>query len=190
MSIENQRLISLIEFAQQSARLRAKTASTVGQHRQFAVYERDVQGLSGIRLNSEDSDGAGEEWLIVERISETRPPEVTDELLRPWMDLTRSPEVEPRLKTSVEGSALIAAGCCRSSLTEVTSDASVPVVDPKQDVALEDFEGRASVKGAFDAYVQGKWAVWSKEEKRRRKVIRIYAELFTLKQALEGKDHD
>ena len=59
MSIENQRLVSLIEFAQQSARLRAKTASTVGQHRQFALYERDIQGLSGIRLNTEDSEKPG-----------------------------------------------------------------------------------------------------------------------------------
>jgi len=187
MSIENQRLVSLIEFAQQSARLRAKTASTVGQHRQFALYERDIQGLSGIRLNSIDTEGDDGAWLVVERISETRPPDVTDELLRPWIDLTRTPEVDPRLKTSVEGSILIAAGYCRSSLTEAAAnDTSIPTVDPRHDVTLEEFDRSASVKGAFDAYSQGKWAVWSKEEKRRRKVIRIYAELFTLKQILEG----
>jgi very-short-patch-repair endonuclease len=187
MSIENQRLVSLIEFAQQSARLRAKTASTVGQHRQFALYERDIQGLSGIRLNTEDSDGDDGAWLVVERISETRPPDVTDEILRPWIDLTRSPEVDPRLKTSVEGSILIAAGYCRSSLTEAGANhTSIPTVDPKQDVTLEEFDERTSVQGAFDSYSKGKWAVWSKEEKRRRKVIRVYAELFTLKQVLEG----
>jgi hypothetical protein len=187
MSIENQRLVSLIEFAQQSARLRAKTASTVGQHRQFALYERDIQGLSGIRLNTADSDGDDGPWLVVERLSETRPPDVTDELLRPWIDLTRSPEVEPRLKTSVEGSILIAAGYYGPSVTERTTDGSpLPAIDPKQDVRLEDFDKRASVKGSFDAYTQGKWAAWSKDEKRRRKVIRVYAELFTLKQVLEG----
>ena len=187
MSIENQRLVSLIEFAQQSARLRAKTASTVGQHRQFALYERDIQGLSGIRLNTEDSDGDDGAWVVVERTSETRPPDVTDELLRPWIDLTRSPEVDPKLKTAVEGSVLIAAGYCRSSQTEAgANDTSIPSVDPKQDVTLEGFDKRASVQGAFDAYWKGKWVVWSKEEKRRRKVIRIYAELFTLKQVLEG----
>lgn len=187
MSIENQRLVSLIEFAQQSARLRAKTASTVGQHRQFALYERDLQGLSGIRLNTEDSDGDDGAWLVVERISETRPPDITDELLRPWVDLTRSPEVEPRLRISVEGSILIAAGYYRSSLTDsVPNESPLPAIDPKQDVRLEDFDKMASVKGAFEGYTQGKWAVWSKEEKRRRKVIRVYAELFTLKQVLEG----
>jgi very-short-patch-repair endonuclease len=186
MSIENQRLVSLIEFVQQSARLRAKTASTVGQHRQFAIYERDIQGLSGIRLNTEDSDGDDGAWLVVERISETRPPDV-DELLRPWIDLTRSPEVEPRLKSSVEGSILIAAGYRRSPLTEAgPNDTSIPTVDPMQDIKLEEFDRSASVHGAFDSYSKGQWAVWSKEEKRRRKVIRIYAELFTLKQVLEG----
>src|SRR5216683_1449550 len=132
MSIENQRLVSLIEFAQQSARLRTKTASTVGQHRQFALYEREIQGLSGIRLNTEDSDGDDGAWLVVERISETRPPDITDELLRPWIDLTKSPEVEPRLKTSVEGSTLIDAGYYRSSLTEGANDTSIPTVDPQQ----------------------------------------------------------
>src|ERR1035438_347715 len=165
MSIENQRLVSLIEFAQQSARLRAKTASTVGQHRQFALYERDIQGLSGIRLNTEDSDDGA--WLVVERISETRPPDVTDELLRPWIDLTRSPEVEPRLKSSVEGSILIAAGYRRSPLTEAGANGtSIPTVEPKRDVTLEEFDGSASVHGAFDSYSKGKWAVWSKDEKR------------------------
>ena len=187
MSIENQRLISLIEFAQQSARLRAKTASTIRQHQQFVLYERDVQGLPGIRLNSVDTEGDDGAWLVVERISETRPPDVADERLRLWMDLTRSPEVDPRLRTSVEGSILIAAGYYRSSLTEAAVDhTSIPAIDPKQNITLEEFDRTSSVKGAFDAYSQGKWAVWSKEEKRRRKVIRVYAELFTLKQILEG----
>lgn len=187
MGIENQRLVSLIEFAQQSARLRAKTVSSVVQHRQFALYERDIQGLPGIRLNADDTEGSDAAWLVVERISETRPPDVTDELLRPWMDLTRSPEVEPRLRASVEGSVLIEAGYYRSSLKDAApSQTSLRAIDPKQDVMLEEFDRRDYVKGAFGAYTQGKWTAWSKEEKRRRKVIRIYAELFTLKQVLEG----
>jgi len=187
MGIENQRLVSLIEFAQQSARLRAKTASSVSQHRQFALYERDIQGLSGIRLNSEDANGGDGAWLVVERVSETRPPDVNDELLRLWMDLTRSPEVEPRLRTSVTGASLIAAGCYRSSLEDAAgSETDLRAIDPKQDVTLDDFDRKDDVKGAFLAYTQGRWAAWSKEEKRRRKVIRIYAELFTLKQVLEG----
>jgi hypothetical protein len=40
MSIEQERLLSLVEFAQQSARLRTTPASTITQHGVFALYER------------------------------------------------------------------------------------------------------------------------------------------------------
>jgi hypothetical protein len=69
MSIEQERLLSLVEFAQQSARLRTTPASTITQHGVFALYEHQVQGLPGITLNA-GNDGEDEIWLIVERLHE------------------------------------------------------------------------------------------------------------------------
>jgi len=45
MTIEKERLLSLIEYAQQSARLRAKPPSTITQHNQFALYEHQLRDL-------------------------------------------------------------------------------------------------------------------------------------------------
>jgi hypothetical protein len=40
MTIQNERLLSIIEFAQQSARLSAKPAATVAQHADFKLSAR------------------------------------------------------------------------------------------------------------------------------------------------------
>ncbi|OGX37179.1 MAG: hypothetical protein A3C53_03370 [Omnitrophica WOR_2 bacterium RIFCSPHIGHO2_02_FULL_68_15] len=53
MSIERDRLLSIIEFAQQSARLRSKPAATVTEHGLFALYEHQMQGLPGIRVKQQ-----------------------------------------------------------------------------------------------------------------------------------------
>jgi len=72
MSLERDRLLSLIEFSQQSARLRGKPAATVAAHRLFALYEHEIRGLPGIRLNIEGPESEDEIWLAVERLHETR----------------------------------------------------------------------------------------------------------------------
>jgi len=51
MSVERNRLLSLIEFCQQSALLRGKPAASVAAHGLFALYEHEIQGLPGIRIN-------------------------------------------------------------------------------------------------------------------------------------------
>lgn len=56
MSVERDRLLSLIEFAQQSARLRGKPAATVAAHSLFALYEHEIQALPGT-LRVDLSDG-------------------------------------------------------------------------------------------------------------------------------------
>jgi hypothetical protein len=59
ISIERDRLLSLVEFVQQSARLRAKPAANVATHGLFALYEHQMQGLPGIRVNVNDADFLG-----------------------------------------------------------------------------------------------------------------------------------
>ena len=85
MIIEKDRLLSLIEFTQQSARLRGKPAATVAAHGLFALYEHELQGLPGIRINVNGPESEDEIWLAVERLHETRPPEIANAVLRPWV---------------------------------------------------------------------------------------------------------
>src|SRR3990167_11476441 len=78
-SLEEERLLSLIEFAQQSARLKLNPTKDVGRHGIFHLFEHDLISLPGIHLNpNEDED---ELWLRIERLSETQPPEPKDPLL-------------------------------------------------------------------------------------------------------------
>ncbi len=96
MNVERDRLLSLIEFSQQSARLRGRPAATVAAHGLFALYEHELQGLPGIRINANGPENEDEIWLAVERLHETRPPDVTSAALRPWVQMTNAPTEEPR----------------------------------------------------------------------------------------------
>ena len=117
MSVERDRLLSLIEFSQQSARLRGKPAATVSAHGLFALYEHEIQELPGIRINVNGPESEDEIWLAVERLHEMRPPDVASALLRPWVQMTQAPTEEPRLREAADGASLIAAGThCSSDL--------------------------------------------------------------------------
>ncbi len=115
MSVERDRLLSLIEFSQQSARLRGKPAATVAAHGLFALYEHEIQGLPGIRINVNGPESEDEIWLAVERLHETKPPDIASAVLRPWVQMTQGPTEEPRLREATDGASLIAAGTHCSS---------------------------------------------------------------------------
>ena len=182
MSIERNRLLSLIEFSQQSARLRGKPAATVAAHGLFALYEHEIQGLPGIRINVNESED--EIWLAVERLHETRPPDIASAVLRPWVLITHAPTAEPQLRDATDGASLIAEGTHCSS--ESPPEQGKPVIAPETTVMLSDYNTCAVVKAQFATYLDTKWRPWAEEEKLRRKTIRIYSQLFTLKQQLEG----
>jgi very-short-patch-repair endonuclease len=186
MTIEQERLVSLVEFAQQSARLRKTPVHSVTQHGSFTLHEHQLQGLPGIRLNN-DTETEDEIWLSVERLPERKPPEIASSLLKPWVQLTQGPNEEPLLLDTVDGASLIAAGTHCSSLRAARTDEerAKPVIDPQTTVMLADCDTAAAVKAQFAAYLP-KWRAWADEEKLRRKTIQQYAKLFTLKQQLEG----
>ena len=186
MSVEQERLLSLVEFAQQSARLRSAPVTTVSQHGVFSLYEEQLRGLPGITLNStSDTD---EIWLGVERRRETKPPEIRDPLLQPWIHMTQGPTEEPLLKEATDGGSLIASGSHRSSLkTHLTKDEDrKPAIDPRKTLLLEEHAEKAAVRGAFEMYVESSWKPWAETEKLNRRSIKLYSQLFTLKQQLEG----
>jgi hypothetical protein len=188
MTIEKERLLSLIEYAQQSARLRTKPVSTITQHNQFSLYEHQLRDRPGISLNIENDDGENEFWLVVKRLHETNPPEVTSAVLKPWIEMTKGPDSEPKLKTSTDGASLVTAGTHSSSLSQRLSDqgSKLPQIDPRATVILEAYENQNVVRAHFQAYLESKWHPWANQERHRRWIIRLYSQLFTLKQQLEG----
>ena len=184
MRVEKDRLLSLIEFSQQSARLRGKPGATVAAHGLFALYEHEIQGLPGIRINVNGSEGEDEIWLAVERLQEMRPPDVASAVLRPWVQMTQAPTEEPRLREAVDGASLIAAGTHCSSVKP--PEQGKPAIDPETTITLSDYQETRLVRAQFATYLATKWRPWAEEEKRRRRTISLYSQLFTLKHQLEG----
>ena len=184
MSIERDRLLSLIEFCQQSARLRGKPAATVAAHGHFVLYEHELQGLPGVRINVNGLASEDEIWLAVERLHEMKPPDVVSAVLRPWVQMTQAPTEEPRLREAADGASLIAAGTHCSSVK--APEQGKPAVDPKATITLSDYEDAPLVRAQFATFLTTKWRPWADEEKRRRRTIRLYSQLFTLKHQLEG----
>ena len=187
-SLEQDRLVALIEFAKESAKLRAKPASTVTQHGVFALWEHDIQGRPGIALNVDRDEGADEVWLEVKRLHETKALEPKSAVLKPWVELTQVPEGEPKLRSTVEGAALIAAGTHRSTLQapRKPEESDLPEIKPDELLPLGGYDQEPQVRSQFSTYVENIWRPWAEEEKRRRWTIRLYGQLFTLKQQLEG----
>ena len=184
MSIEKDRLLGLIEFSQQSARLRGKPAATVAVHGIFALYEHEIQGLPGIRINVNSLESEDEIWITVERLHETMPPDIASAILRPWVQMTRGPMEEPRLREAVVGASLIAAGTHCSSVKP--PEPGKPAIAPETTITFSDYKAAPQVRAQFATYLATKWHPWAEEEKRRRRTIRLYSQLFTLKQQLEG----
>ena len=97
MSIEKARLLSLIEFAQQAARMNSKSVARVDQHGLFKLYEHELFDLPGIKLNLNPAEEEEELWMSITRLHETRPPEIKNAVLQPWVGIVNNPAVEPRL---------------------------------------------------------------------------------------------
>jgi phosphopantetheinyl transferase (holo-ACP synthase)/DNA-directed RNA polymerase subunit L len=182
--IERNRLLSLIEFSQQSDRLRSKPTASISSHGIFALYEHEIQGLPGIRINVNGSESEDEIWLSVKRLHEVRPPDVVSAILRPWLQMTQRPSEEPHLRETINSADLIAAGTHCSS--ENPPEQGKTVIAPDIMVSLSNYDKFTQVKAQFVTYLDSKWHPWAKEEKLRRKCIRLYSQLFTLKQQLEG----
>lgn len=177
MSIQQERLHSLIEFAQHSARLRTRLATDVAQYNIFHAHERDISELPGLHFSGANEDK--EAWLIIERLQEFPAPQPASDHLRVWLDLTNDPGKEPELRTHLAAVTLRSIGVTAASKDEAGSDAD-------QLLLFETYEQRSLVEDQSKSYIEQNWKPWSIEEKRRRRTISLYAKLFTLKQQLEG----
>jgi very-short-patch-repair endonuclease len=177
MALEHDRLLSLIQYAQQAAALKGAPVCDVARHNIFHEYEHSLQGLPGLHFNEgEEND---EIWLSVERVHESHPPKPSSPLLEIWLEVSNHPTKEPALKQGVELAKLLE---MKLAVLEENHDP----LDIKRLVLLLDFDHKAEVEAQFKSYLKTKWEPWSVEEKKRRRTIQLYGKLFTLKQHLEG----
>ncbi|HAU1423044.1 TPA: AAA family ATPase [Legionella pneumophila] len=176
-SMEEERLLSLIEFAQQSARLKLNPVKDAVKHGLFNRFEHELLSSPGVHINiGEDDD---ELWLRVERLVETHPPEPQDPQLIPWLDLSRKTEIAPVLKSAIDISKIDIVNVVKNEETDNVQE------QPKL-MLLSEYEHRETIERLFQDYVHNQWNSWAEEEKKRRCTIKLYSELFTLKQQLEG----
>ena len=174
IGMERERLLSLIEFAQESARLKINPVSEVIKYGIFNLFEHQLLGLPGIQFNKcNDED---EIWLSIERLWESKAPTPTDNLLGMWIDLSNNPDKNPTLKSSIE-----------SGKINESTDANP---NQKELILLSNFDQREHIERLLEYYIENQWIPWTEIEKKRRNTIKIYSELFTLKQQLEGSISD
>jgi very-short-patch-repair endonuclease len=150
----------------------------------YSLHEHEIQGLPGIRINDNPPGSDDEVWLSVERLHETTPPGIASAFLRPWAEMTQAPTEEPHLREAVDGASLIAAGTHCSS--EKPLEQGKPAINPETTFTLFDYEEEPLIQNQFAAYLATEWHPWAEKEKRRRRTIRIYSQLFELKHKLEG----
>lgn len=181
MGHQQARLLSLINFAQASAKLKASPVSDASKHH-FCEYEHNLQGLPGVHFNAGGHDD--EVWLVVERLREINAPIPSNPLLALWIEVFNNPAKQPSLKTAIESVKLVEAGFLNQQ------NVDDEVANQEQLILLQTFEQAAELESLFKAYLIQQWGPWAIEEKRRRLNIQLYGKLFTLKQQLDGSISD
>lgn len=181
------RLIQLIEYAKESAKLRANPPMQVAQHKQFVRFEERVRGLPGLAFNC--GDEFDEVWLRLDRLHESRPPVPKDEFLKLWLDVSSNPIREPALKAQIERAALEALEPEQLKSTAAESDGDDSGEDTKplsQNIFLASHPHKSKLEAALKAYKALQWEQWAVAEKDVRKSISLYSDLFMLAQQLQG----
>ena len=176
----HERLLSLIEFAQASAKLKGNPVCEASKH-ELCEYEHNLQGLPGLHFNEGGEDD--EIWLVVDRLRESKAPSSNKALLELWMEGSNNPVKEPILKAAVEFSKLLDTG-----FVELKEEHDP--IEINRLVMFQDFEQASEVESQLKAYISVQWTPWAIEEKKRRRNIQLYGKLFTLKQQLEGSIND
>jgi very-short-patch-repair endonuclease len=186
---QRRRLAALIDYVQQSARARTKVVANVTDHGLFLLFEHQLAGLDGARLNEAGDDGQDGIWLSVPRPpGPSVPPGADNAWLAPWLAVGIALLVAPKLLDTVDGAALIAGGTHRDASVPASSmeDMIKPAVLPNERIALAAYEFRSEVEKQFAAYLESAWVPWADAERRRRRLSRLYVQLFTLQQQLAG----
>ena len=90
-------ILDLLNYIEQVEKLKIKPAFSVpGEF--FVAFQHELKGLPELQFNLQvDGDDV---WLRIPRLQEIGTPE-SDEILRPWLTLPKSPEKTPELKGEI-----------------------------------------------------------------------------------------
>ncbi len=176
MNIKNERLLSLIQFTQEAAKMRLRPRYDVAGH-PFCVFEHKLQGMPGVHFNCGSEEE--ETWLVIDRLHKTTAPTVEDPQLLTWMEISNKPTKKPELRTSIELEQPL-------SMEHTSSYPDFPPVNEPILLWFEDCEDKLKIESRFETYLVDHWIPWANEEKKRRQTITLYSKLFTIKQQLEG----
>jgi very-short-patch-repair endonuclease len=152
-------VMDLLSYIEQVEKLKTKPAFSVPTE-YFAAYQSELHELPDVQFNLQ-SDG-DDVWLRIPRLQEIAPPDPEDSL-RPWTTMPKSPEKTPELKPEVVA------------------------FEGKREVARQQLSDHPEVNELFDWYVEYQWQPWASAERRRRKTIARYNQLFSLQQAIASE---
>ena len=189
MTLQQRRLVALVDYAQESMRSRSRVVSNVADHGSFLLFDHQAGTIEGVRLNDGGEDGDDEIWLSVPHPRGPEvPPQADSPWLAPWLNVGAAMLVAPQLAAEIEGAALIAAGTHRDAGKPAASlsDAADPAVDPHSRVRFADYGFRAQVEAQHARYLETVWTRWAEAERKRRRLSHLYVKLFTLQQELAG----
>ncbi|HWA14440.1 MAG TPA: AAA domain-containing protein, partial [Burkholderiales bacterium] len=189
MDIQQRRLLSLVDYAQQTLRTRSRPVSNVAEHGSFLLFDHQAAAIEGLVLDSTGPDGNDEIWLSVPKPEAPGvPPESDDPWLAPWLSVGIAMPAEPRLAAEVDGADLIAAGTHRDAAQAAGSvaEAAEPAIDAHARVRLADYPFRGQVEARYADYLEKTWRPWAQGEQRRRHLAHLYVRLFTLRQEMAG----
>ena len=147
-----QLVIDLLDYVDQVEKLKTKPLFSIPDEF-YKGFQHELKGLVEVQYNVQD-DG-DDTWLRVPRLLEEAPPS-PPQLAMPWVVVSRSPAVQPILRTDHP--------------TPEECDAWVGE--------------HPEVPAAFEDYLQNAWTPWSEREGPRRKTIAQYNKLFALQQAM------
>lgn len=186
------RLLSLLEYVRQTARMRVPVASDLADHGGFVLHDHQL-GASAAALRPAAREGGDEIWLSVPRPGGPRlPPEPDSAWLAPWLLMGTSILEAPRLAPTIDGAALIEAGThrdAREAAVDVTGTAR-PAVAPDARIGLATYEYRDEVQRQYRHYLDAAWSAWSAGEQLRRGGSRLHGQLLALQQELAGSRAD
>jgi len=157
-----QQVLDLLNYIEQVEKLKTRPAFSVPTE-YFVAYQHELKGLPELQFNLQF--GGDDVWLRLPRLREIAAPE-TDEALRPWVSLPKSPEKTPELK------------------------GEIIIVEGKREVARARIEDHPDVRELFAWYVGYQWEPWAAAERPRRKTIALYNQLFSLQQAISSEGAD
>ena len=154
--MSSERLIRLLEYLEETEKLKTKAPFTVPREH-FAAYQHELQRLPEVRFNLQAQ--GDDVWLRIPRLIEVAPP-APGNALGPWITLSQSPASPPELRR------------------EIT------VTDARRATHREEAESHPEIRELFGWYVEYQWHPWAAAEKPRRAAIDIYNRLFSLQQAI------